>query len=235
LEERLTAVFPSARILRIDRDSADSPKKWQLLLAAIHAGEVDILVGTQMLAKGHDFPKLTLVGAIGADAALFAADFRAPERLFAQLMQVGGRSGRHDLPGKVLIQTEFPDHPLYRALREHDYATFAHDLLRERETAGFPPFAFQAMLRAESGDLKQALAFLHDAVASAPTFNEISIYDPVPMRLSRLKNRERAQLLVESHSRPALQAFLSEWMAILCVLKAPRELRWHLDVDPLEF
>jgi primosomal protein N' (replication factor Y) len=259
LEERLAAIFPAARILRIDRDSADSPKKWQALLASIHAGEADILVGTQMLAKGHDFPKLTLVGVVGADAALFAADFRAPERLFAQIMQVGGRSGRHDLPGEVLIQTEYPDHPLYRALVEHDYATFASTQLAEREVAGFPPFAYQAMLRAEAHELKQALNFLHDAVSSAPstgpptpspalaggetscavpatrTFPEVLLYDPVPMRLARLKNRERAQLLVESRSRPALQGFLTEWMEKLQALKCPRELRWHLDVDPLEF
>ncbi len=237
LEARLGELFPEARILRIDRDSADSPKKWQALLAAIHAGEADILVGTQMLAKGHDFPKLTLVGVVGADAALFAADFRAPERLFAQLMQVGGRSGRHDLPGEVLIQTEYPDHPLYLALTGHDYAAFAHEQLAEREAAGFPPFAFQAMLRAEARELPQALAFLHEAVALATSLEaaEVMLYDPVPMRLARLKNRERAQLLVESRHRPALQAFLANWMAQLYELKAPRDLRWHLDVDPLEF
>ena len=235
LEERLAEAFPAARILRIDRDSADSPQKWQALLAAIHAGEADILVGTQMLAKGHDFPKLTLVGVIGADAALFAADFRAPERLFAQIMQVGGRSGRHELPGAVLIQTEYPDHPLYRALVGHDYAAFAHEQLAEREVAGFPPFAHQAMLRAEARELDQALDFLRVAVQRAPTFPEVLLYDPVPMRLARLKNRERAQLLVESRSRPALQTFLTDWMEQLYACKAPRDLRWHIDVDPLEF
>lgn len=234
LETKLTELFPAARILRIDRDSADSSKKWQALLATIHAGEADILVGTQMLAKGHDFPKLTLVGVVGADAALFAADFRAPERLFAQIMQVGGRSGRHALPGAVLIQTEYPDHPLYRALIDHEYARFAQEQLAEREAAGFPPFAFQALLRAEAPELKQALAFLHDAVASAPSFQQVLLYDPVPMRLARLKNRERAQLLVESKSRPALHAFLTEWLERLYALKTPRDLRWHLDVDPLE-
>jgi len=234
LEAKLTELFPAARILRIDRDSADSPKKWQALLATIHAGEADILVGTQMLAKGHDFPKLTLVGVVGADAALFAADFRAPERLFAQIMQVGGRSGRHTLPGAVLIQTEYPDHPLYRALIDHEYARFAQEQLAERAAAGFPPFAFQALLRAEAHELKQALDFLHNAVLSAPTLENILIYDPVPMRLARLKNRERAQLLVESRNRPALQNFLTSWMETLYALKTPRDLRWHLDVDPLE-
>ena len=232
LAERL----PRARILRIDRDSASTPKKWQALLAAIHAGEADILVGTQMLAKGHDFPKLTLVGVVGADSALFAADFRAPERLFAQLMQVGGRSGRADLPGEVLIQTEYPEHPLYRALADHDYARFAQAQLDERRAAGFPPFAHQALLRAESATLAESLVFLDQARAQALALagEAITIYDPVPMRLYRRMALERAQLLVESASRPALQDFLTRWMAALYALKQPRALRWHLDVDPLE-
>jgi primosomal protein N' (replication factor Y) len=236
LEAKLGELFPEARVLRIDRDSADSPKKWHALLAAIHAGAADILIGTQMLAKGHDFPNLTLVGVVGADAALFAADFRAPERLFAQLMQVGGRSGRAQLPGAVLIQTEYPDHPLYRALIDHDYAAFAREQLAEREAAGFPPFAFQALLRAEAPALEDAIAFLTQAVAAAEALAapEVLLYDPVPMRMARLKNRERAQLLVESRNRPALHVFLDAWMGALHALKTPRELRWHLDVDPQE-
>jgi len=236
LEAMLVERFPAARVLRIDRDSASTPKKWQALLATIHAGEADILVGTQMLAKGHDFPLLTLVGAVGADAALFAADFRAPERLFAQLMQVGGRSGRADLPGEVLIQTEYPDHPLYRALIDHDYVRFAQSQLGERRIAGFPPFSFQAMLRAEARSMEQALAFLASArKAAAAIADGVTLYDPVPMRLQRLMTLERGQLLVESLSRPALQSFLTAWMEQLYALKMPGGLRWHLDVDPLEF
>jgi primosomal protein N' (replication factor Y) len=237
LEAALSERFPEARILRIDRDSANTPKKWQALLATIHAGEADLLIGTQMLAKGHDFPLLTLVGVVGADAALFAADFRAPERLFAQLMQVGGRSGRHDLPGEVLIQTEHPGHPLYRALVEHDYNAFARTQLDDRQMAGFPPFSYQALLRAEAKDMSQSLDFLAAARAAAlPLAGEaVALYDPVPMRMARLMNLERGQLLVESVSRPALQAFLAEWNGLLHKLKAPRELRWHLDVDPLEY
>ena len=240
LESMLVERFPEARVLRIDRDSASTPKKWQGLLATIHAGEADILVGTQMLAKGHDFPLLTLVGAVGADAALFAADFRAPERLFAQLMQVGGRSGRADLPGEVLIQTEYPDHPLYRALIDHDYARFAQNQLGERRIAGFPPFSFQAMLRAEARTMEQALDFLAAARKAAAMLPNslaegVTLYDPVPMRLQRLMTLERGQLLVESLSRPVLQAFLAAWMEKLYVLKTPAGLRWHLDVDPLEF
>lgn len=243
LEESLAQRFPQARVLRVDRDSANSPTKWRALLEAVHANEVDVLIGTQMLAKGHDFPKLTLVGAIGADAALFAADFRAPERLFAQLMQVGGRSGRAELPGEVLIQTEYPDHPLYQALIEHDFERFAATQLEEREQAGFPPYTFQALLRAEAPNIDQALEFLARGRAAAQQLlddnsafaEHVFLYDPVPMRMFKLMNLERAQLLVESASRPALQGFLTQWMEALYALKASRELRWHLDVDPLEF
>lgn len=237
LEETLSARFPEARILRVDRDSASSPKKWQMLLDTIHEGRADILVGTQMLSKGHDFPRLTLVGVVGADAALFAADFRAPERLFSQLMQVGGRSGRADLPGEVLIQTEYPTHPLYQALVTHDYTRFAQTQLDERRAAGFPPFTFQVLLRAEARQLDDSLAFLKVAAGTARDLlpEGVSLYDPVPMRLYRVMALERAQLLAESASRPALQAFLAAWAAKLYTQKAPRDLRWHLDVDPLEF
>ncbi|RLJ68243.1 primosomal protein N' [Sulfurisoma sediminicola] len=236
LEAALSERFPEARILRIDRDSASTPVKWAALLDAIHEGSADILVGTQMLAKGHDFPKLTLVGVAGADAALFAADFRAPERLFAQLMQVGGRSGRAALAGEVLIQTEYPSHPLYQALIAHDYAAFAAAQLAEREQAGFPPYVFQALLRAEAKQLDDALAFLAAARESALALGgSVTLYDPVPMRLFRKMTLERAQLLVESASRPALQAFLTSWVAGLYNQKTPRDLRWHVDVDPLEF
>ena len=237
LEEALAARFPNARILRVDRDSASTPKKWQALLETIHEGRADILVGTQMLAKGHDFPRLTLVGVVGADAALFAADFRAPERLFSQLMQVGGWSGRAALPGEVLIQTEYPTHPLYQALEAHDYPRFANSQLGERRAAGFPPFVFQVLLRAEARQLDDALAFLKVAAATARELlpEGVSLYDPVPMRLYRVMALERAQLLAESMSRPALQAFLARWVSRLYLQKAPRDLRWHIDVDPLEF
>jgi primosomal protein N' (replication factor Y) (superfamily II helicase) len=237
LEAWLQSQFPAARILRVDRDSVKSRKQWESMLDRIHGGEADILVGTQMLAKGHDFPRLTLVGVLGADAALFAADWRSPERLFAQLMQVAGRAGRAELKGEVLIQTQYPDHPLYAALVQHDYPGFAASLLQEREQAGFPPYAFQAMLRAEAPDMADALAFLASA-GSVPVVQEherVSIYDPVPMKLSRLANLERAQLLAESPSRAALQAFLPNWREAIEHIKAPGKLRWHLEVDPLEF
>jgi primosomal protein N' (replication factor Y) len=152
-------------------------------------------------------------------------------------MQVGGRSGRHALAGEVLIQTEHSGHPLYRFLAEHDYSGFARAQLDERRTASFPPFSFQALLRAEAKDMGRSLDFLAAARQTAAPLagGMVELYDPVPMRLARLKNLERAQLLVESASRPALQSFLAGWMEQLHALKVPRELRWHLDVDPLEF
>ncbi len=237
LEAALAERFPQAHVLRVDRDSARSRKQWESMAEQIHAGEADILVGTQMLAKGHDFPKLTLVGVLGADAALFSSDWRAPERLFAQLMQVAGRAGRADLPGEVLIQTQFPEHPLFAALVRHDYPAFAASLLQEREQAGFPPYAYQAMLRAEAKQMADALAFLTAARAWQQTEEhaDVMLYDPVPMRLARLANLERAQLLVESPSRRALQFFLAAWGGWLEGIKAPSRLRWHLEVDPQEF
>lgn len=237
LEAWLKEQFPEARILRVDRDSVKSRKQWESMLERIHGGEADILVGTQMLAKGHDFPKLTLVGVLGADSALFAADWRAPERLFAQLMQVAGRAGRAELKGEVLIQTQYPDHSLYAALVKHDYPGFAATLLKEREQAGFPPYAFQAMLRAEAPLMADSIAFL-TAAAALPEIAEhenILVYDPIPMKMARLANLERGQLLVESHSRPALQAFLPCWREAVERIKAPAKLRWHIEVDPSEF
>lgn len=238
LEQALQERFPDARVLRVDRDSASTPAKWHALLAAIHGTEgetpVDILIGTQMLAKGHDFPRLTLVGVLNADSSLFAADFRAPERLFAQLMQVGGRSGRAELPGAVVIQTEYPDHPLYAALVAQDFDRFAQSQLDERRQAGFPPYAFQALLRAESAQVQDALAFLEAAREILPPPDKVLLFDAVPMRMTRRAGQERAQLLIESPHRPSLQAFLNDWLPRLPALVTGKRLRWHIDVDPLE-
>jgi len=236
LEAWLQERFPAASILRVDRDAAKSRKQWEEMLARIQTGEADILVGTQMLAKGHDFPRLTLVGVLGADAALFAADWRAPERLFAQMVQVSGRAGRADRPGEVLIQSQYPEHPLFQAVVAHDYAGFAAAMLQERRQAGFPPYAYQAMLRAEAPDMAESLKFLA-AARSLDAFGrhpEVSVYDPVPMRLSRRANLERAQLLVESLSRPAIQAFLPAWREQIENLRTSSRLHWHLEIDPID-
>ncbi|MBX9810767.1 MAG: primosomal protein N' [Burkholderiales bacterium] len=235
VEAALAQHFPRARILRIDRDSTRQRHAWQTMRRQIHEREVDILVGTQMLAKGHDFPHLNLVGVVNADSLLYSADFRAPERLFALLTQVAGRAGRGDMQGEVLIQTEFPQHPLYIALRRQDYAFFARNLLAERRQAGFPPFVHQALLRAEAPKIEAALDFLARAAHAAKALSRnVTIYDAVPASMVRLAGRERAQLLVQSDSRAELQSFLSAWHARLAEVRSTSA-RWSLDVDPLEF
>lgn len=239
VEEHLAELFPQARISRIDADSTRRKGSAQALFAAVHAGEVDILVGTQMVSKGHDFTRLGLVGVLNADAMLFAQDFRAPERLFAQLMQVAGRAGRHTAGGEVIIQTGYPEQPVYQALLRHDYAGFARHALEEREATGLPPYAYQALLTAEARELAQALAFLQRArdvadEAGLPALDAVTRYDPVPLRVVRVAHVERAQLLVESTSRPALQGFLAAWSAWLPQLAAEARVRWQLEVDPLE-
>ncbi len=235
LEDTVAKRFPSARVVRIDSDSVRARGAWEDMLTRIHAGEADILVGTQILAKGHDFPRLTLVGVLNADAALVAPDYRAPERLFAQLLQVAGRAGRAQAPGEVLLQTRYPRHPLYQSLAGHDYQGFATRLLEERRQAGFPPFVHEACLRAESREAERAGGFLAAALAAAPAAPAgLQIFDPVPMSLPRIGGWERAHVLLQSASRPALQSFLKAWSAALYSLKTA-EVRWHIDVDPLEF
>ena len=243
LEEGLQALFPSARIGRLDRDVARRRGAAQQMLDAAHAGEVDLLVGTQMLAKGHDFKQLTLVVVVDADAALFAADFRAPERLFATLMQVAGRAGRHHAASRVLIQTRFPEHPAFVALAAHDFDRFAADQLAEREQASLPPFVHQALLTVQARSADDTIAFLADArrrLLSADTdppipdavLAALTVCDPVPMPLAQMRGLARAQMLIESLSRPALHAALGPWLAALRAQRHPA--RWQLVVDPLE-
>lgn len=241
VEEHLAELFPGARIARIDADSTRLKGSAAALFAKVHAGEVDFLVGTQMVAKGHDFANLGLVGVLNADAMLFAQDFRAPERLFAQLMQVAGRAGRHVKGGEVIIQTDYPEQAVYQALLKHDYLGFAEYGLAERKAVGLPPYAYQALLTAEARELATAIDFLAQARAWPteypdlfPTATTITLYDPVPLRVVRVANIERAQLLVESANRPALQAFLAAWSYALGDLARQFRVRYNLEVDPLE-
>ena len=248
------ATGEAVRIARIDADSTRLKGALQSQLAAVHAGDVDVLVGTQMIAKGHDFRRITLVAAINPDDALFSSDFRAPERLFSLLLQAGGRAGRDASLGahsEVWLQTFQPTHPLYAALARYDYPGFAAQQLREREQAGMPPFSAQALVRAEARQQEVAQAFLNLARQAAltgsaqPTEKEhwektmelITIYPAVPMGMQRIANIERAQMLVESPSRAALQRFLSAWHSVLhATRKAPEckgLVRWAVDVDPL--
>jgi primosomal protein N' (replication factor Y) len=236
VEENLQLVFPEARILRIDADSTRRKGSAQAAFDSVHNGEVDILVGTQMVAKGHDFKNLTLVGILNPDTALFSHDYRASERLFAQLMQVSGRAGRAaqkegGSASEVLIQTRYTQHPLYGALMAHDYDRFANGLLEERQMAGLPPFLYQALLRAEAKELSIALEFLQQAAESVE-HPGIVINDPIPMTMTRVANVDRAQLLLESPSRPALQAFLKVWVGVLREMKS--RARWSLEVDPVD-
>jgi primosomal protein N' (replication factor Y) (superfamily II helicase) len=231
------------RISRIDADTTKLKGALQQQLAQVHSGEVDVLVGTQMIAKGHDFRNITLVAAINPDGALFSSDFRAPERLFSLLMQAAGRAGRDASQGaasEMWIQTHHPQHPLYQALKKHDYAGFAAQQLKERETAMMSPFGYSALVRAEARTQEAAQAFLTAASDSAADladsvqgFEHITLYPAVPMTIQRIANVERAQMLVESHSRKALQQFLSQWQGILQTTKQKGMIRWAVDVDPL--
>jgi primosomal protein N' (replication factor Y) len=236
VEEGLQLMFPEARILRIDADSTRRKGSAQAAFDTVHRGEVDILVGTQMVAKGHDFKRLTLVGVLNPDTALFSQDFRASERLFAQLMQVAGRAGRAGRSeggsdSEVLVQTRYASHPLYAAVARHDYDRFAGSLLEERRQAGLPPYVYLALLRAEARELADAIAFL-EAARDCLAADAIIINDPIPMTMTRVHNVDRAQLLVESSSRPAMQAFLKTWVELLREMKT--RVRWSLEVDPLD-
>ena len=235
IETALQAHFPEARILRVDRDSTRNKGAWNAMRKQIQDEAVDILVGTQMLAKGHDFHNLTLVCVLNPDSALYSGDFRASERLFAQLAQVAGRAGRGDKPGEVLVQTSFPDHPLFRALRAHDYDTWAATLLAEREQAGFPPFVYQVLLRAEGIQETEVYEFMQQArSAAAGLAMQVEIYGVVAAAMPRRANHIRVQLLVQSDARKKLQLFLRMWRPMLDAIPA-KKLRWSLDVDPIEF
>jgi primosomal protein N' (replication factor Y) len=241
LEEQLAALLPAARIARIDADTVRHAGALVSQLGAVHAGDVDVLVGTQMVAKGHDFRRVTLVAAVNPDGALFASDFRAPERLFALLMQAAGRAGRdagQAARSEMWVQTCHPAHPLFAALKAHDFAAFAAAQLGERRAAGLPPFTRLALVRAEAREADVATAFLADAAARAaglPGAAGVTLYPAVPPTLARVAGVERMQMLVESASRGALQRFLAAWMPGLHEARTHHRglLRWAVDVDPL--
>jgi len=250
LEEQLADLLKGAdgtpaRIARIDADSTRLKGSLEAQLGAVHAGDVDVLVGTQMVTKGHDFRRITLVAAVNPDSALFSSDFRAPERLFALLMQAGGRAGRdaaHAAASEMFVQTWHPTHPLYEALRRHDFEAFAESQSAERRMAGLPPFSHLAMMRADAKTAQAARAFLQAAaeVASGlPGADAVMVYPPVPLSIARVADVERMQMLVESPSRMALQRFLAQWLPHLHEMRQLRRdadqriLRWAVDVDPL--
>ncbi len=254
LEEHLAELFAEVKrpdgsavtIARIDADSTRKEGALESQLAAVHSGDVDVLVGTQMIAKGHDFRRITLVAAVNPDGALFSSDFRAPERLFGLLMQSAGRAGRdaaylaaQGSRAEMWVQTSHPQHPLFAALRRHDYAAFAQSELDERRAAGMPPFAFQALIRADARTQEAAQAFLTAASTAADGLegaDRVTRYPAVPLAIQRVANVERAQMLVESGSRAALQRLLAGWQPVLHALRRTPEgkgvIRWLVDVDP---
>ncbi|WP_293603360.1 replication restart helicase PriA, partial [Polaromonas sp. UBA4122] len=235
----------AVRVTRIDADTTRLKGALESQLASVHAGEVDVLVGTQMIAKGHDFRHITLVAAINPDGALFSSDFRAPERLFSLLMQAAGRAGRdarHSEASEMWVQTFHPDHPLFAALKQHDYPAFAAQQLAERQAAGLSPFGFSALVRAEARTQEVAQGFLNAAAAAAqllqlPSQAHVTPYPAVPMTIQRVANIERAQMLIESPSRAALQRFLAAWQPVLFETRRHSEfkslIRWAIDVDPM--
>lgn len=235
VEETLRAFLPKAAVVRVDRDSTAHKNDWADLYRRIADNEIDILVGTQMLAKGHDFARLNLVIVLNADGSLYSADFRAPERLFAELMQVSGRAGRADKPGKVLIQTQLPEHPVFAAVKAQDYAVFAENELNERQMFAMPPFGFQTAIRADAPRVADAMEFLNAAKETlAPLLPaSVSQFGAAPMLMVRLAERERAQIFLESTSRQDLHRAVSLWVQ---VLQQNREgkIRWSVDVDVQE-
>lgn len=235
VEETLRAFLPKATVVRVDRDSTAHKNDWADLYRRIADNKIDILVGTQMLAKGHDFARLNLVIVLNADGSLYSADFRAPERLFAELMQVSGRAGRADKPGKVLIQTQLPEHPVFAAVKAQDYAVFAENELNERQMFAMPPFGFQTAVRADAPRVADAMEFLNAAKETlAPLLPEsVSQFGAAPMLMVRLAERERAQIFLESVSRQDLHRAVSLWVQVL-QQNRDGKIRWSVDVDPQE-
>ena len=238
IEEFLAERFPGARILRIDADATRLKGSAEALFAQAHAGEADILVGTQMVSKGHDFARLGLVGVLNADSMLFSQDFRAPERLFAQLMQVAGRAGRREGGAQVIVQTDYPEQAVYQALLRHDYLSFAAHALEERRDLGLPPFSSQALLTAQATRVRDALDFLQAARARARTLPEsagVRVLDPVPLRIVRVARVERAQLLLESDGRGALHRLLRALLPGLDeIARGGAVQHWGIEIDPQE-
>lgn len=236
IESALRAHLPDARIARVDRDSTRRRGSAEKIFDAAAAGELDVLVGTQMLSKGHDFPRITLVGVVNADGAMFSADFRAAERMVAQLTQVAGRAGRADLPGRVLIQTRFATHPLYQAVAAQDHARFAEMAMAERKLAHLPPYTFLALLRAEAkaeAVLRDFMIHAVDAARGLQTDKSLQVWDPVAAPLSRKAGFERQQLMVQAGSRAVLQQFLAKWLPRVSEYES-RAVKWVIDVDPQE-
>jgi primosomal protein N' (replication factor Y) len=236
VEEVLSQLFPETGIVRIDRDTTRRKGSLDKLLEGIRKGKYSLLLGTQMLAKGHHFPDVTLVGILDVDQGLFGADYRAAERMAQQIVQVSGRAGRAEKPGRVLIQTRHPDHPMMQLLIRRGYDAFASEALAERQSAEFPPFSYQVLLRAEAPQESAPRVFLDEAHQQgvALAHGRVEFWGPVPAPMERRAGRYRAHLLLQAHQRSDLQRLLAQWVGTLALLKSARRVRWSIDVDPQE-
>ncbi len=237
IEERLKYLFPDTPLARIDRDTTSRKGSLEKILEGIHAGAYPLLLGTQMLAKGHHFPAVTLVGILDVDQGLFGADYRAPERMAQLILQVAGRAGRAEKSGRVLIQTRHPDHPLMQLLIQQGYDAFAKEAMAERRLAMLPPFSHQVLIRAESTKAEDPIEFLRQAAEAGkplPGSEKVELWGPVPAPMERRAGRIRAHLLVQSNQRGPLQRWLASWISEISALKAARKVRWSIDVDPME-
>ncbi|MGD8526338.1 MAG: primosomal protein N' [Thioalkalispiraceae bacterium] len=234
IESALLSLFPDFHTIRIDRDSTRRKHAFDDLLQQVHSGQAQILIGTQMLAKGHHFPNVTLVGILEADQGFYSSDFRGAERISQLILQVAGRAGRADKPGEVLIQTHHPEQALLAYLQQHDYRALAKSLLDERQQAGWPPYSYLALLRAEAPDAGSPMNFLLEAKQQAQQPGAIFLLGPQPAPMEKRAGRFRAQLLVQAPDRLTLQQFLTPWVAALENLKSTRKVRWSIDVDPFD-
>jgi primosomal protein N' (replication factor Y) (superfamily II helicase) len=236
IEETLAGMFPNAPLARIDRDAVRRRGSLEATLQRIQSGEVRLLVGTQMLTKGHHFPDVTLVVVLNADQGLFGTDFRAAERLAQTIVQVAGRAGRAERPGEVLIQTEYPQHPLLQQLVQGGYDAFAAAALVEREQARWPPYARVAVLRAEAARRESPLEFLDHARDLAAGVGEsgVELLGPALAPMERRAGHYRAQLMLHAASHSPLQRLLARWVPLIEKTPTARKVRWALDVDPLE-
>jgi len=234
IEQTLQQLFPDQPLLRLDRDTATDPEALETLMRSVRDGTARILVGTQMVTKGHHFPGISLAVVLNADQGLFSTDFRAPERLAQIIVQVAGRAGRERSRGEVLIQTEYPDHPLLQSLLAGGYEGFAATALAERAAARWPPFGRLALLRASAPSAPVVLEFLHAARAVAPPIAGVRVLGPVAAAMARRAGRCYAQLLLESNERTALHRLLDQWLPLLAALPSARRVRFALDVDPLD-
>ncbi len=233
-EQALQRLFPATPVIRIDRDTTGQKQAMQSKVDQIHRGEPCLLVGTQMLAKGHHFADVTLVAVLDADAGLFSADFRAPEKMAQLLIQVAGRAGRENKPGRVIVQTHQPEHPLLTSLAHSNYHHLARELLEERRQRQLPPFSHLALVKADARRIEQPEQFLHQLRDALPDHPGVTLLGPLPAPMTKRAGRFRMQLLLQSPRRSSLHQCVDQLCSIAEALPSSKKVRWHVDIDPIE-